>query len=91
MAAMIKNEAGPKVMVTIDLPTPDKDFPPIQGQATLKKLSVHKTCDEPKLVGMQISTGQVAQAASYIRAEQELEVTIEQIENELPFEEDDTE
>ena len=81
LAHMVKNEEV--VTVTIDLQKPDENFPPIQVEAKLKKCTINKTCDNPNLINMQFSSGQIEQLANYIRSEEEIKLTIQQKQQEL--------
>lgn len=76
------------VAMVIDLPTPDPKFPAIRVEGKLKSLKLNKTCDSPKIINIQFSSGQTEQLANYIRAEQEIKLKFIQIQEELPFEED---
>jgi hypothetical protein len=81
LAHMVKNEED--VRVTIDLQKPDENFPAIQTDAKLKKCTINKTCDNPNLINMQFSSGQIAQLTNYIRAEEEIKLIIQQIQKGL--------
>ncbi len=81
LAHMVKNEED--VRLTIDLQKPDENFPPIQTDAKLKKCTINKTVDSPNLINMQFSSGQISQLTNYIRAEEEIKITIQQIQKEL--------
>lgn len=81
LAHMIKNEET--VRVTIALQKPDKNFPPIQTEANLKNCTINKTCDNPNLINMKFSSGQIERITNYVRAEEEIRLTIQQIQNEL--------
>ena len=84
MSNMIKEEA--KVLVTMDLPEPDEQFPPVQSVAVVKGYTINKTCDNPKFRGLSFSTDQVALLTNYIRTEQELKLRFEVTQQELDFE-----
>lgn len=83
---MVKQEC--EVLVTIDLPTPDPKFK-MQSKATLKSSKISKTCDAPSLVNMQFSTKQVMQLSNLIRSEEEISLSITEIQPELPMEAQD--
>ncbi len=76
------------IALVIDLPKPDKNFPPIEVRGQLKKYTINKTCDSPNIIGLQFSSGQVEQLTNYIRAEQEIKLKIVQLQGELFGEED---
>ena len=81
---MIKNESD--VLLKIELPAPDKDFPPISVKGKLKVFKISKTCDTPNLINIQFSSDQVHQLTNYIRAEQEVSLEFIEAEPELDFE-----
>lgn len=85
---MVKNERV--VLLTIDLPKSDSNFPPIQVQGQLKGYKISKTCDAPDIINIQFSTDQVHQLANYIRAEQEVVLKFVEKEPELEFSEDES-
>lgn len=89
MAEMVKTEAEVMVKIGIDVkPKEKKNFPDIEVKGKLKSFTINKTCDAPKIDGIQFSTGQVEQLASYIRSEEEIQLTFTQLQQELQFEED---
>ena len=81
---MVKNERD--VLMTISLVMPDKNFPPIQVKGQLKGYTISKTCDSPKLINIQFSSGQVQQLTNYIRSEEEIKLSFVECEPELGFE-----
>lgn len=85
---MVKNERV--VLLTIDLPKSDSNFPPIQVQGQLKGYKISKTCDAPDIINIQFSTDQVHQLANYIRAEQEVVLRFVEKEPGFEFREDDS-
>lgn len=85
---MVKNERV--VLLTIDLPKSDSNFPPIQVQGQLKGYKISKTCDAPDIINIQFSTDQVHQLANYIRAEQEVILRFVEKEPGFEFREDDS-
>ncbi len=80
---MVKKERD--VLMTIDLPVPDVKFPPIQVQGKLNGHSISKTCDSPKMVNIQFSSGQVGQLTNYIRGEQDIKLVLLEVEPDLPL------
>ena len=86
---MVKNERV--VLLSIDLPKIDKNFPPIQVQGQLKGYKISKTCDAPDIINIQFSSNQVQQLTNYIRAEQEVVLEFIEKEPELEFSENDAE
>ena len=86
MADMIKDEVD--VMVKVGLEVKDKNFPDIEVKGKLKSFTINKTCDAPKIDGIQFSSGQVEQITNYIRSEQEIILTFTQLQQELEFDED---
>ena len=69
-------------------PKEKKAFPDIEVKGKLKSFVINKTCDAPKIDGIQFSSGQVEQIANYIRSEQEIELTFTQLQQELQFDDD---
>jgi len=86
MAEMVKTEA--EVMILIAIKPKDKNFPDIEVKGQLKSFTINKTCDAPKIDGIQFSSSQVEQLTNYIRAEEEIQLTFTQLQQDLPFEED---
>ena len=80
---MVKNERD--VLMTIGLQMPDKNFPPIQVKGKMKGYTISKTCDAPKIINIQFSSGQVQQITNYIRSEEEIALTFTECEPELNF------
>ena len=87
MAERVKTEA--EVLVKVGLETKDKNFPDIEVKGKLKSFTINKTCDAPKIDGIQFSSSQVEQITNYIRAEQEIILTFTQLQQELPFDDED--
>jgi len=86
MAEMIKAEA--EVIIKIGLKPKDSNFPDIEVKGVMKSFTINKTCDAPKIDGIQFSSGQVEQITNYIRSEEEISLTFTQLQQELQFEED---
>jgi len=84
---MVKNERD--VLMTIDLPKPDKNFPPIQVKGKLKGYKISKTCDSPDVINVQFGSGQVEQLTNYIRSEEQISLVFLECEPELNFESED--
>ncbi len=80
VSQLIKGEDA--VLVTIEIPT-DAKWPKITAEATLKASKISKTCDNPSLVGLQFSTKQIGQLTNLIRTEEEIQLTITQVQAEL--------
>jgi len=89
MAEIVKTEAEVMVKIGIDVkPKEKKNFPDIEVKGKLKSFVINKTCDAPKIDGIQFSSGQIEQIANYIRSEQEIELTFTQLQQELQFDEE---
>lgn len=80
---MVHNES--QVMLNIDLPSPDPNFPPIEAECMLANYKTNVKCDKPSIKHLRLSTDQVAQVASYARAEQQVIITFTEINPGLPF------
>jgi hypothetical protein len=75
---------GAEIILGLELPgKPDKDFPRIEQKVKFKSYAIKKSVDTPDIVNLVFSTGQIAQLVNYIRAEQELTITITQLQGQL--------
>lgn len=81
MTQLIKKESD--VILRIDLEKPDKNFPRIEAKVKLKGFTIKKTCDSPKIANLQFSSDQIQQIANYVRSEQEIVLSLTQLQGEL--------
>ena len=81
---MVHNSS--KIRLRIELPAPDENFPPIEGECTLVNYKTNVKCDKPNIKHLRLSTNQVGQIAGYVRAKQEVVVTFTEVNPGLPFE-----
>lgn len=87
IAEMVKTEAEVMVRIGLDIDEKQKEeFPDIEVKGKMKSFVINKTCDAPKIDGIQFSSGQVEQITNYIRAEEEIILTFTQLQQELDFE-----
>lgn len=82
---MVHNSS--KIILRIELPTPDENFPPIEGECLLVNYKTNMKCDKPNIKHLRLSTEQVGQIAGYVRAKQEVVVTFTEVNPGLPFKE----
>ena len=82
---LVKNEDD--VLVTFGIPD-DASWPEITSNAKLKASKISKTCDNPILTGLQFSAGQVEQVTNLIRAEQEIRLSLTQVQGQLQFQQE---
>lgn len=86
IAEMVKTEAEVMVRIGLDIPKKKKaEFPDIEVKGKMKSFVINKTCDAPKIDGIQFSSGQVEQITNYIRSEEEIQLTFTQLQQELDF------
>jgi len=88
---LVKNEDD--VLVTFGIPKDwtfgdDANWPEITSNAKLKASKISKTCDNPILTGLQFSAGQVEQVTNLIRAEQEIRLSLTQVQGQLQFQQE---
>jgi hypothetical protein len=74
-----------QILLNIDLPQPDPNFPPIEAKCMLANYKTNAKCDKPSVKHLRLSTDQIAQIAGYVRAAQDVIVTFTEINPGLPF------
>ena len=89
MRGIIKEAAPVAMIISLSATEADPNFPPIRVEGFLSRLQINKTCDKPIIKKIQFSSGQAAQIHGYIRNEEEIKLKFVQIQESLPFEEDE--
>lgn len=82
---MVQTESPIKLRVSLPGKA-DPKFPTIEVEGVMKKYTINKTCDNPNITGIQFSSNQVCQIANLIRAEEKINLTIIQMQQNLPME-----
>ncbi len=79
-------EDSERVAVTISLSgEPDPKFLPMEAHATLTGYTINKTSDQPKFKGLKFSPGQHERISRLIESEEEITLSIQQIQKQLEF------
>jgi hypothetical protein len=89
LTELIHNKA--RVMLTIKAVNENESYEPISAEGNIKSCTSKIDCQHPDFTGLRFSSSQIQELIEYQRAETELLITITQMQEELPFEEDQQE
>ncbi len=87
LARLVENEE--RVSVTISLKgKPDPKFAPMEAYAIMTGYKINKTSDSPTFKGLKFSPGQHERISRLIESEEEVVLTLQQVQKELEFPEE---